>query len=53
MKKSQLRNIIKESIKELMTEQTSPGTLVGLTKHCDSSLWRGIGGGLSNRTLSI
>ena len=52
MKKSQLKNIIKESIKELMTEQTSPGTLVGLTKHCDSSLWRGIGGGVSNEITS-
>ena len=37
MKKSQLRNIIKESIKELMIEQTNPNARFVQTLYCDGS----------------
>jgi len=44
MKKSQLRNIIRESIKELMTEQTGPGVY-----HRYQGLWSNcVGGGIVN-----
>ena len=42
MKKSKLRNIIKESIKELMTEQTVQGTIVNLGSCCHSISFLGL-----------
>ena len=37
MKKSQLRNIIRESINQLMTEQTNPNARMVQTLYCDGS----------------
>ena len=52
MKKSELRKIIKESIRQLMTEQQGYGTLVSLVMDCNSSWWTGIGGQLSGEIMS-